>query len=126
MSITDDKHMSEADHAAGRRLEIFTGAGRRRSWSADDKAAIVAESYAGAISACDVARRHALFAESDGGVETWAAIASLIECCKLIDVEPNSYLPDVITKIVNGHLNSRLDELLPWAYRAAQPRTDVV
>jgi len=27
-----------------RRLEIFTGAGRRRAWSADQKAAIVAES----------------------------------------------------------------------------------
>lgn len=25
------------------------------------------------------------------------------------------YLSDVITKIVNGHPNSRIDELLPWA-----------
>ena len=60
MSITKHKHVSEAEPTAGRRLEIFTGAGRRRSWSADEKAAIVAESYAGATSVCGVARRHGL------------------------------------------------------------------
>jgi len=44
---------------AVRRIEVFTGAGRRRVWSAEDKAAIVAESYAGeSVSA--VARRHGL------------------------------------------------------------------
>ncbi|MBZ0139568.1 MAG: transposase domain-containing protein, partial [Pseudorhodoplanes sp.] len=48
-----------------------------------------------------------------------AVIASLIETCKLIGVEPQAYLADVITKIVNGHLNSKIDELLPWAYPAA-------
>ena len=29
-----------------RRIEVFTGAGRRRRWPAEEKAAIVAESYA--------------------------------------------------------------------------------
>ena len=46
----------------------------------------------------------------------WAVIASLVETCKLIGVEPRAYLADVITKIVTGHPQSRLDELLPWAY----------
>jgi transposase len=42
-----------------RRLEIFTGAGRRRSWSSEQKAQIVAESLSGeSVSA--VARRHGL------------------------------------------------------------------
>lgn len=50
-----------------RRLEIFTGAGRRRSWSAEQKAQIVAESLAGeSVSA--VARRHGLTAQQ---VFTW-------------------------------------------------------
>jgi len=49
VSITEHKHASEVDAAASRRLEIFRGAGRRRLWSADKKATIVAESYAGAI-----------------------------------------------------------------------------
>jgi transposase len=61
-------------------------------------------------------RKNALFAGSDGGAGHWAVIASLIETCKLIGVEPRGYLADVISKIVNGHPNSRLDDLLPWAY----------
>ena len=46
-------------------------------------------------------------------------IASLIECCKLNSVDPYAYLADVITKIVNGHPNNQIDELLPWAYAPA-------
>jgi transposase len=65
-------------------------------------------------------RKNPLFAGSDGGGQHWAVIASLIETCKLIGVEPHAYLADVITKIVNGHPNSQIDDLLPWAYSAAQ------
>jgi transposase len=71
-------------------------------------------------------RKNALFAGSDGGAETWAIVASLIESCKLVDVEPYAYLADVMTKIINGHLNSQLDELLPWAYRPTQAAIGVV
>ena len=60
MSITDHKHMSEGGSGSSRRLEIFTGAGRRRSWSGNEKAAIVAESHDGTTSVCNVARRHGL------------------------------------------------------------------
>jgi transposase len=63
-------------------------------------------------------RKNALFAGSDGGAEHWAVIASLIETCKLSAIDPYAYLADTLTKIVNGHLNSQLDELLPWAYAA--------
>src|SRR3954454_22748959 len=43
-----------------RRIEVFTGAGRRRTWPADEKAAIVAESYAPGRTECGVERRHGL------------------------------------------------------------------
>ena len=43
-----------------RRLEIFTGGGRRRKWSEEDKARIVAEILASGDSVCAVARRHGL------------------------------------------------------------------
>jgi len=72
-----------------------------------------------AIRPLALTRKNALFAGSDGGAEHWAVIASLIETCKLIGVEPYRYLADVITRIVEGHPNSRLDELLPWAHAAA-------
>ncbi|TWG93784.1 transposase IS66-like protein [Mesorhizobium sp. J18] len=35
------------------------------------------------------------------------------------NVEPLGYLADVPTRIVNGHPNSQLDDLLPWTYIAA-------
>jgi hypothetical protein len=35
-------------------------------------------------------RKNALFAGSDGGAEHWATIASLIETCKLNDIDPLS------------------------------------
>jgi transposase len=70
-------------------------------------------------------RKNALFAGSDGGAEHWAVAASLIESCKLNAIDPQAYLADVITKIVNGHPNSRIDELLPWAYSTQRWLKDV-
>lgn len=65
-------------------------------------------------------RKNALFAGSDDGAEHWAILATLIECCKLNAVNPADYLEDVITRLVNGHLNSRLDELTPWRWRTSR------
>ena len=57
-------------------------------------------------------RKNALFAGSDGGGESRAIVASLIETCKLNGVDPQAYMADVLTKIVDGHLASKLDELM--------------
>ena len=45
-----------------RRLEVITGVGRRRRWSDEDKARIVAESLDPATTASAVARRYGLHA----------------------------------------------------------------
>jgi hypothetical protein len=50
MSISEHKHMPEPV----RRVEVFTGAGRRRSWSRDEKAAIIAERYGAGETVCAV------------------------------------------------------------------------
>jgi transposase len=78
-----------------------------------------------AIRPLALSRKNALFAGSDGGAEHWAVAASLIETCKLTGIEPHGYLADVITRIVNGHPQSRIDELLPWAYLAAPAPSNV-
>jgi hypothetical protein len=71
-------------------------------------------------------RKNALFAGSDGGGEHWAIVASLIETCKLNGVDPQGYVADVLTKIVNMHPNSQIDDLMPWAYAPQkQPLRDV-
>ena len=68
-------------------------------------------------------RKNALFAGHDQGAENWAAIASLVETCKLHGVDPQAYFADVLTKLVNLWPASRLDELMPWAW-AARRSTD--
>lgn len=60
MSISERKHVSELETAPARRVEVFTGAGRRRTWSTEQKAAIVAECLAEGARACEVVRRHCL------------------------------------------------------------------
>ena len=61
-------------------------------------------------------RKNALFAGHDEGAENWARIASLIETCKLNDVEPQAYIADVLNRLVNLWPAARLDELMPWAW----------
>ena len=69
--------------------------------------------------------KNAHFAGSDGGGENWATIASLVETCKPCGVDPNAYLAETLSKIVTGHLSSKIDDLLPWAYPKAEPLRDV-
>lgn len=66
-------------------------------------------------------RKNALFASGDDGGERWACIASLVETCKLNNIDPQHYLTETLTRLVNGWPNSRIDELMPWHW--ATPRT---
>jgi hypothetical protein len=71
------------------------------------------------------AKNH-LFAGSDGGAESWAVIASLIQTAKLNDVEPFAYLRDVLERIVSGKTKvNQLSSLLPWAWKHSQAGTAV-
>ena len=63
-------------------------------------------------------RKNSLFAGSDGGADHWAILASLIETAKLSDIDPQAYITSVITRIVDGHPQSQIDQLMPWNYRA--------
>ena len=65
-------------------------------------------------------RKNALFAGHDRGAENWAVVASLIETCKLHAINPETYLSDVLTKLVEGWPQRRLMDLAPWAWIKAQ------
>jgi transposase len=67
-------------------------------------------------------RKNSLFAGHDEGAVNWACLTSLIETCKLNDIDPQAYLADILTKLVNGWPNNRIDELLPWAWATARPQ----
>ena len=64
-------------------------------------------------------RRSWLFAGSDRGGERAAAIYTLIATAKLNDINPQAWLADVLARIAD-HPASRLDELLPWHWKATQ------
>lgn len=65
-------------------------------------------------------RKNALFAGHDDGAENWAILASLIETAKLSGIDPQAWLADVLTRLVNLWPNNRIDELLPWTWAAAR------
>ncbi len=54
------KPKASEEAAAVRRVEVFTGAGRRRRWSPEQKALIVSQTYQAGETVSAVARRHGL------------------------------------------------------------------
>jgi transposase len=58
-------------------------------------------------------RKNYLFAGSDRGGESAAAIYSLIGTAKLNGIDPESYLRNVLSHIAEHPIN-RIEELLPW------------
>lgn len=48
------------------------------------------------------------------GAENWAAIASLVETCKMLDIEPYAYLSDTLARIVTRADTDPIDDLLPY------------
>jgi transposase len=67
-----------------------------------------------------LSRKNALFCGSDEGGENWAAIASLIETCKLNGVNPQAYFTELLSRLVNGWPQPRIDELMPWHCASAK------
>ena len=66
-----------------------------------------------------LSRKNALFAGSDEGGERWGAVASLVETCKLNGVNPQTYLADLLERLVNGWPQARIDKLMPWHWAPA-------
>ena len=74
-----------------------------------------------AIRPIPLGRKNALFAGSNAGGERWAVLASLINTAKLHDIDPQTYLADVLERIVSGRTKiNALHGLLPWEWKAAR------
>lgn len=61
-------------------------------------------------------RKNYLFAGSNRGGRAAAIIYSLIETCKLNNINTHTYLKDVLER-VSSHPNSKIDELLPYNWK---------
>jgi transposase len=66
-----------------------------------------------------VGRKNWLFCGSELGGENLAIILSLITTCKTLQIDPRTYLQDVLSR-VNTHPQAQLDELLPDRWKAIQ------
>ncbi len=64
-------------------------------------------------------RHNWTFAGSDEGGRRAAAIYTLIETCKLNDVDPQAWLADILARLPD-HPAKRIDELLPWNWKRAR------
>ena len=72
-----------------------------------------------AIRPIAVGRRNWTFAGSDSGGQRAAAMYTLIETCRMNDIDPRAWLADVIARLP-GHPTKRIDELLPWNWKMGQ------
>jgi transposase len=63
-----------------------------------------------------VGRHNWTFLGSDEGGRRAAAIYTLIETCKLNDLDPQAWLADVLARLPD-HSAKRVDELLPWNWK---------
>jgi len=62
-------------------------------------------------------RKAWLFCGSDRGGQRAALMYSLIVTAKMNNIDPQAWLPDVLDRIAD-HPANRLDELLPWTWKA--------
>lgn len=72
-----------------------------------------------AVRGIAVGRKNWNFAGSDAGGQRAAAVYTLIETCKMNDVDPQAWLADVLARLPD-HPAKRIDELLPWHWKARQ------
>lgn len=95
-----------------RRVEVITGVGRRRRWSDEEKAQIVAESFAPGAVVAEVARRHDARAQQVHGWRRDAREGRLVLPAEQRQNELASFVPVVIAP----------PEQDPAAYAARPPR----
>jgi transposase len=64
-----------------------------------------------------IGRRNWTFAGSDAGGHRAAAVYTLVETCKMNDVDPQAWLADVLARLPDYPAN-KVADLLPWNWKA--------
>ena len=65
-----------------------------------------------------VTRKNYLFVGSDAGGQRAAIVYTIAETAKLNGLDPEAYIAAVLDRLAGGHRISRIDELLPWNFKA--------
>lgn len=84
---------------------------------ADGRVCLLNNAAERALRCAPLGRKSWLFCGSDRGGQFAPVAYSLIQTCRLNDVDPQAWLADVLVCIAD-HPVSRLDKLLPWNWRS--------
>ena len=86
---------------------------------ADGRVCLTNNAAERALRCVPLGRKAWLFCGSDRGGQRAAIVYSLIQTCKLNDVDPQAWLADVLARIAEYPV-SRLADLLPWNWQPRQ------
>jgi transposase len=70
-----------------------------------------------AIRPLAMTRKNFVFLGSDAGGDRAAAMFTILESCKMLGINPEAYLRDVLARIADHPIN-RIGELLPWRWKS--------
>jgi transposase len=70
-----------------------------------------------AIRPLAMTRKNFVFLGSDTGGDRAAAMYTILESCKMLGINPEAYLRDVLARIADHPIN-RIGELLPWRWKS--------
>lgn len=110
--ISRNHDLAKAINYMLRRWDAFT------RFLADGRVCLSNNAAERALRCVPLGRKSWLFCGSDRGGQRAAVAYSLIQTCRLNDVDPQAWLADVLARIAD-HPVSRLDQLLPWNWRSA-------
>jgi transposase len=111
--ISRNNDFAKAINYMLRRWDAFT------LFLADGRVCLSNHSAERALRCMPLGRKSWLFCGSDRDGQRAAVAYSLIQTCRLNDVDPQAWMAEVLARIAD-HPVSRLDELLPWNWRAAR------
>lgn len=63
-----------------------------------------------------ITRKNSLFAGSEGGGNTWATLATLLQTAKMNDVDPLAWLTQTLVRMANGWPVQNIEALMPWNF----------
>jgi IS66 C-terminal element len=113
------EHCSPPRTIPPRRSTTFSTAGQRSPASSTTAASVLRTTPPNERWGVAVGRRNWTFAGSDAGGHRAAAVYTLIETCKMNDVDPQAWLADVLARL-SDHPANKVADLLPWNWKANQ------
>jgi transposase len=108
--LSSKNPVAKAIHYSLRRWDAMT------RFLADGRICLSNNAAERAIRGIAVGRNNWTFAGSDRGGQRAATMYTLMETCKLNDVDPRAWLADVLSRLPD-HSANRIEELLPWNWK---------